>query len=122
MGYQSRLRVGEHPIPRYHVVFMNLRLMMAHQQQATSETRILLADDHYLVRAGIRSLLEALPGVTVVAEAGNGREALEAMKREKLDLVLLDISMPGLNGLETLPRIKTDFPGVPVIILSMHQS
>jgi DNA-binding NarL/FixJ family response regulator len=89
---------------------------------AARETRVLLADDHYLVRAGIRSLLESIPGVRVVAEASNGREALECMGNEKLDLVFLDISMPGLNGLEALPRIRKEFPLVPVIILSMHQS
>jgi DNA-binding NarL/FixJ family response regulator len=94
-------------------------LKITHQQKGT---RVLLADDHYLVRAGIRTLLEAVPGVTVVAEASDGREALEAMKKEELDLVFMDISMPGLNGLEALTRIKTDFPRVPVIILSMHQS
>ena len=58
-------------------------LKTAHQQKRMAETRVLLADDHYLVRAGIRSLLEAVPGVTVVAEASDGREALEIMKREK---------------------------------------
>src|SRR5689334_8809200 len=94
------------------------RFMLKTAQQRgrgeAAETRVLLADDHYLVRAGIRSLLEAVPGVIVVAEASDGREALEIMKREELDLVFLDISMPGLNGLQALPRIKKDFPLVPV--------
>ena len=98
--------------------------MFDHQQKggaSAARTRVLLADDHYLVRAGIRSLLQAMPDVTVVAEASDGREVLECLTRETIDLVLLDISMPGLNGLEALPRIKKDFPLVSVVILSMHQ-
>jgi DNA-binding NarL/FixJ family response regulator len=99
-------------------------LKAAHQQKSgvPNEIRVLLADDHYLVRAGIRSLLESIPGVTVVAEASDGREALECMGNETFDLVFLDISMPGLNGLEALSRIRKEFPRVPVIMLSMHQS
>jgi DNA-binding NarL/FixJ family response regulator len=86
------------------------------------ERRVLLADDHYLVRAGIRALLEAMPDVTVAGEASNGREVLEFLAKERLDLVLLDISMPGLNGLETLARIQKEFPSVRVIVLSVHET
>jgi DNA-binding NarL/FixJ family response regulator len=82
--------------------------------------RVLLADDHALVRAGIRALLEQMPGVEVVGEASNGREALELARSELPNLVLMDIEMPDLGGLETLPRIIKNFPGIKVAILSAH--
>ena len=84
--------------------------------------RVLLAEDHKLVRAGIRSLLQDLIGIEVVGEAGNGREALQLMETLHPDVVLMDIAMPELNGLEAAKRINKDFPGVRVIILSMHTS
>ena len=83
-------------------------------------THVLLADDHVLVRAGIRTLLEKIPNVKVVAEAASGREALEMVKTELPDLVLMDIAMADLNGLDALPRIAKDFPDVKVMILSAH--
>ena len=82
--------------------------------------RILVADDHTLVRAGIRELLQKIPQVEVVAEAGDGREALALVKAKLPNLVLLDIAMKSLTGLEVAERIAKDFPGVKVIILSMH--
>lgn len=82
--------------------------------------RILLADDHALVRAGIRSLLEKIPGVEVAGEASNGREAIELIRAQGPDLVLMDIAMKELGGLEALPRITKNFPSVKVIILSAH--
>src|SRR5258707_11600553 len=85
-----------------------------------STLRVVLVDDHALVRAGIRALLERLPDVEVVGEADNGREALELIKTKAPNVVLLDISMTELGGLEALPRIVKDFPGVKVIILSGH--
>ena len=94
------------------------------QQLNTSakSIRVLLADDHTLVRAGIRALLEKLPGVEVVGEASDGREVLDLVKAHQPDVVLMDISMPGLNGLEASARITKDFPDVRVIILSMHHN
>jgi DNA-binding NarL/FixJ family response regulator len=89
---------------------------------ATNTIRVLLADDHTLVRAGIRALLEKIPGVEVAGEAGDGREVLDLIKTHQPDVVLLDISMPGLNGLQTLARITRDFPQVRVVILSMHHN
>ena len=85
-----------------------------------SAIRVVLADDHVLVRAGIRALLEKLPGIEVVGEAGNGREALDLIRKSTPNLVLLDISMTELGGLEALPRIVKDFPAVKVLILSGH--
>ena len=82
--------------------------------------RVLLADDHTLVRAGIRSLLESIPGVEVVAEADDGREALELIAKRRPDVALLDIGMPGLNGLELAKRVPHESPKTKIIILSMH--
>jgi DNA-binding NarL/FixJ family response regulator len=82
--------------------------------------RILLADDHTLVRAGIRSLVQALSGIQVVAEAGDGREALSLIETHQPDVALLDIAMPGLNGLEVAAQVADNFPYVRVMILSMH--
>jgi DNA-binding NarL/FixJ family response regulator len=84
--------------------------------------RVVLADDHPVVRAGIRAELEKQPGVTVVGEAIDGREAIELVKAHHPDLVFMDISMHGLNGIEATLRITRDFPQVRVVILSMHQN
>ena len=83
-------------------------------------SRVLLADDHVLVRAGIRALLEKIPNVEVVGEAGTGREALEFVRSKLPNIVLMDVAMTELGGLEALPRITKDFPSVKVIILSAH--
>lgn len=83
-------------------------------------TRILLADDHRLLRAGIRALLEKFPGVTIVSEVDNGREALSHISTTHPDLILMDIAMPGLNGLDALARITTEHPRTRVVILTMH--
>jgi len=81
---------------------------------------ILLVDDHTLVREGIRALLEKFSEVRVVIEAKDGREAVRKVGQEHPNLVLMDIAMPGLNGIEATARITKEFPGVPVIILSMY--
>ena len=82
--------------------------------------RVVLADDHALVRAGIRSLLNAMQDVEVVGEAASGEEALEIASRERPDVVLMDIAMKGITGLEAAARMREQHPGVRVIILSMH--
>ena len=92
----------------------------SNMQSSTKPIRVLLADDHTLVRAGIRALLEKLPGFEVAGEASDGREVIVLIKTHQPDVVLMDISMPGLNGLQALARITRDFPQVRVIILSMH--
>src|SRR5687768_7943736 len=84
--------------------------------------RILLADDHALVRAGIRELVAELPAVTDVMEAADGTEALAAVMEHKPDVVLMDIAMPRMNGLEATSRIAKEAPATRVIILSMHRS
>lgn len=82
--------------------------------------RILIADDHTLVRAGFRSLLEQLPDCAVIAEVGDGREALRLVAQLQPDVVLMDVKMPALNGLEATARISRDYPSVRVVILSMY--
>jgi DNA-binding NarL/FixJ family response regulator len=82
--------------------------------------RVLLADDHALVRAGIRALVQNIGGIEVVAEAVDGRQALNLVKDQKPDVVLMDVSMPGLNGLEAAARIAKEHPSVGVIMLSAH--
>ena len=83
-----------------------------------SPIRVLLVDDHALIRAGVRTLLERMSGVVVVGEASDGREALELVRSESPNVVLLDIAMPRLGGLEALPRVIGQFPNVKVLILS----
>ncbi len=89
---------------------------------AQKSIRVVLTDDHPVVRAGIRAELERLPGVVVVGEASDGREALEVIKANKPDVVFMDISMRGLNGLEATARVTKEVPGTRVIVLSVHQS
>jgi DNA-binding NarL/FixJ family response regulator len=84
--------------------------------------RILLADDHALVRAGIRVLLQSLPGVEVIGETGDGLEALERVRRDVPDVILLDITLPGLNGLDVAERISRLDVATRVLMLSMHAS
>ncbi len=82
--------------------------------------RILLADDHNLVRAGIRALLGSIEGVTIVAEAENGREAVALALAHRPDLAILDISMKELNGIEAAAQVKAQLPATRVLMLSMH--
>jgi DNA-binding NarL/FixJ family response regulator len=86
----------------------------------TKPIRVLLAEDHALVRAGFRALLQDIPDILVVGEAGDGEEALRLVAERQPDVVLMDITMPRLNGLEATARLKKECPQVRVIILSMH--
>jgi DNA-binding NarL/FixJ family response regulator len=87
---------------------------------SVAPVRVLLADDHTLVRAGFHTLLSSLPEVEVVADAQDGREVLGLVAEFRPDVVLLDISMPYLDGLEVTEQLAAEFPEVHVIILSMH--
>ncbi len=82
--------------------------------------RVLLADDHALVLAGIRALIEELGDIQIVAEASNGREAVALAKQHQPDLVVMDISMKELNGIDATAQIVADVPSTRVLILSMH--
>ncbi|MHB8763197.1 MAG: response regulator [Deferrisomatales bacterium] len=84
--------------------------------------RVFLADDHAVVRDGLRALLEALGDLEVVGEAGDGRQALDRICALAPDVAVLDIAMPGLNGIELTARLRERSPAVPVVILSMHGS
>lgn len=84
--------------------------------------RVLLADDHGLVRSGIRVLLEDMEGIEVIGEAGEGWEVLRLIEAKPPDVVLMDISMPGLNGLAVTARVAKEFPHTRVLILSIHVS
>ena len=87
-----------------------------------NEIKILIADDHSLVRAGIKALLENISDVKVICEASDGREALEMIGKFNPDIVIADIAMPELNGLELAQYVARDFPETEVIILSMYSS
>jgi DNA-binding NarL/FixJ family response regulator len=84
--------------------------------------RVLVVDDHAVVRRGVRSLLGSQPGIEVCGEASTGVEALEHVKRGKPDLVILDLTMPDMNGLETARAVKDASPETEVIVLTMHFS
>lgn len=85
-----------------------------------TQIQVLLADDHKLVRAGIRSLLARLPDVEVIAEASDGREAIRLVEKNEPQIVLMDLAMPELNGLEATQHLTRTFPKVRVIILSIY--
>jgi DNA-binding NarL/FixJ family response regulator len=84
--------------------------------------RVLLIDDHELVRSGIKALLEKSEDIRVVGEAGEGHEALACIRETNPDVVLLDISLPGLNGLEVAAKARKDSPRLRIVFLSMHSN
>lgn len=87
-----------------------------------SKIRVLIVDDHAIVREGLRVLLEAEPDIEVVEEATEGQEAVDKTKKLNPDIVLMDITMPGMNGLEATRLIKNQSPDVKVMALTMHES
>jgi DNA-binding NarL/FixJ family response regulator len=83
--------------------------------------RTLLADDHSIVRAGLRRIIEESGDIVVVAEAADGQEAIRQIHKVPPDVAVVDISMPGLDGLEVISRIRTTHPKLPVLVLTMHE-
>ena len=84
--------------------------------------RVLLADDHAVVRDGLRALLEAQPGIDVVADVANGREAVRQSQKLRPDVVVMDIAMPDLNGIEATLQMQDACPSTQILILSMHST
>src|SRR5450432_2963190 len=85
-------------------------------------TRVLIVHDHDLVRAGVRALVEKIDGVEVVAETGDGREVIRLTGQHQPEIVLLDLSLPGVNAFEIISHLARTFPGVKVIVVSAHDS
>jgi DNA-binding NarL/FixJ family response regulator len=84
--------------------------------------RVLVADDHEVMRIGIRNLLEVQPGWTVCAEASNGQEAVKKAIESRPDVIIMDITMPVMNGLEAATRISRKQPEIPIVLFSLHLS
>jgi two-component system, NarL family, invasion response regulator UvrY len=82
--------------------------------------KIIIADDHPIVRAGLKQIMAEANDLVVAAEANNGRELLNQVRREPYDVILLDISMPGMDGVDVLKQLKIELPHIPVIILTVH--
>jgi DNA-binding NarL/FixJ family response regulator len=87
-----------------------------------TRSQVVLADDHDLVRGGIRELIESLQDIEVMAEASSGEELLTLMENVTPDLVITDIHMPGIDGLEAVARIRRSHPALPIMVLSMHDT
>lgn len=82
--------------------------------------KVLLVDDHELVRTGIKRILEDADGINVIGEVGSGEEALRFLRRRRPDVVLMDVSMPGMGGLEATRKLHRQYPNVKVIVLTIH--
>jgi DNA-binding NarL/FixJ family response regulator len=82
--------------------------------------RLLLADDHAIVRSGLKQIFALQPDVAVLGEAVNGKEVLERLRQEPFDLLLLDLNMPGISGVDLIVRVKAHQPDLPILVLSMH--
>ena len=104
----------------------NFSMMSASDVRApapgTRQIRILVADDHEVMRMGIRNLIESVPDWTVCAEASTGREAVALAVSSPPDVIIMDITMPEMNGFEAAAKIAEDCPNVPVIMFSLHLS
>ena len=83
--------------------------------------RVLLADDHSIVRAGLRSIIDETGEIKVVVEAADGREAIEEALAAKPDVAVIDLSMPGLDGMEVIARLQEQMPKLPILVLTMHE-
>src|SRR5215210_6647957 len=84
--------------------------------------RILIADDHALVREGLRTMLSGEDGIEVIAEANDGRQALDVCRELKPDLVLMDVRMPVMDGIEATKRVKQEMPKTSVLVVTMHEN
>src|SRR6476659_1117628 len=82
--------------------------------------RILIADDHPVVRQGLAAIIDSEHGMSVIAQAANGREAVELFRRERPHVALIDLKMPELNGVETITAIREEFPGAALVVLTTY--
>src|SRR3954466_9212405 len=127
-GTLTGLSNADYSLERKAEIKMAKRLPPAYTFPPTGKTRrirgmamrILIADDHPIVRHGLKQMLASDPAATVVGEATNGDEALELARKVEWDMAIFDFSMPGRSGLDLPGDIKKEFPGKPVLILSMH--
>ena len=85
-------------------------------------TDLLIVDDHEIVRAGIKRLVENMPNLNIVADLGSGEEAYQFLHKNTVDLIIMDISMPGKGGIETTNQIKKRYPKIKILMLSMHDN
>lgn len=100
---------------------MNDRSSLAPPAEGRTDTlRILIVDDHAIVREGLKRILDATQEDWAVREASSGFQALELMRDERIDLAIIDLSMPGMSGLDLLRRAHAEFPGISLLVLSMH--
>ena len=101
---------------------MNPETRYSLSEDSTSTVRILVADDHEVMRLGIRNLLEVRPAWKVCAEASDGKEAVERAIEYRPDVIILDIAMPTMNGIEAAGHIAAFYPDIPIILFSLHLS
>jgi DNA-binding NarL/FixJ family response regulator len=87
---------------------------------ATKTIRILICDDHALLREGVATLLSAVPDMEVIAEASNGKESVEKFRTHRPDVTLMDLQMPGLSGIDAIARIRSEFPEARIIVLTTY--
>jgi len=92
---------------------------MTHQR-SNAPLGLLLVDDHTIVREGLKRILDPISSEWNITEAGTGFQALECLRRQRFDLAIVDLSMPGMSGLELIRRIKAEWPSVAILVLSMH--
>ena len=85
-------------------------------------TDLLIVDDHEIVRAGIKRLFENTPNLNIVADLGSGEEAYQFLQKNTVDLIIMDVSMPGKGGIETTNQIKKRYPKIKILMLSMHDN
>src|SRR5262245_680644 len=95
--------------------------MSGESTRGVAPIEVLIADDHAIVRDGLRALVDAQPGLVVVGEARDGNEAWTQARRLEPDVVVMDLSMPGLSGIEAIERIASDCPQIKVLALTMHE-
>jgi DNA-binding NarL/FixJ family response regulator len=93
---------------------------MDNTEAATAKTRIMIVEDHFIMRTGLCELLGRQPSFEVAAAVGNAQEALETARREPFDLAIVDISLGEVDGIELTSRLKSDHPGLLVLVMSMH--